>query len=293
VKEDDQSAIKKENISKTLDFRKHWNKHWRRSNTEAAKTVEQMMHNKEKGLIIVALNKKVNDNLYSILALANDNKIKKKKFEDYCMYVIKRDVVVLKVAVDGNIYVVDCKLECDGLVNVTTQIFVTSKAIVDERLKQFIYFIPWNTKMHHDIPVQFQELEDNAEKCRKQGLFDESVFYSQKYLQIASDNFEFYHYTAIGYHLLGLIYDNKKEYEKEIECYENILTVRKKIFGNTNVCNANLHWNLGQTFKIIGKREISNKHFEEAWKIYSIVLGEWNKETLRAKRKMGMLPTKQ
>ncbi|ETO35978.1 hypothetical protein RFI_01084, partial [Reticulomyxa filosa] len=77
----------------------------------------------------------------------------------------------------------------------------------------------------------------------------------------------------LSYHLLGIIYDNKKEHEKEIECYENALAIRKKKFGNTNSCDADLHWNLGLTFKIIGKREISNKHFEEAWKIYNIVLG--------------------
>ncbi|ETN97549.1 hypothetical protein RFI_39979, partial [Reticulomyxa filosa] len=293
VKEDDEPTIEKENISKILDFRKHWNKYWRRSNAEAAKTVEQMMHNKEKGLIVVALNKNMNDNLYSILALTNDNKIKRKKFENYCMYVIKRDVVVLIEAIDGNIYVVDCKLECDGLVNVTTQIFVTSKAIVDERVKQFVYLIPWNTKMHHDLPVQFQELEDNAEKCRRQRLFDESVAYSQKYVQIASDNFEFYHYVTIGYHLLGMIYYNKREHEKAVEYYENALTIRKKIFGNINVCNADLHWNLGLTFVTVEKIEIANKYFEEAWKIYSIMLGEWNIETLRAKRKMEIFTTNQ
>ncbi|ETN98794.1 hypothetical protein RFI_38693, partial [Reticulomyxa filosa] len=172
-------------------------------------------------------------------------------------------------------------------------IFVTSKVIVDERLKQFIYLIPWNTKIHHDIPLQFQELEDNAEECRRQRLFDESVAYSQKYVQIASDNFEFYHYVVIGYHLLGIAYHIKGEYEKAVEYHENALAIRKKIFENTNIFNADLHWNLGLIFMIAEKIEIANKCFEEAWKIYSIVLGEWNIETLRVKQKMKILTTNQ
>ncbi|ETO02576.1 hypothetical protein RFI_34842, partial [Reticulomyxa filosa] len=53
-----------------LDFKKHWNRSWRKANAEAAKRVEQMIHTNDQGLIIVAYNtlkwKNRNDNLSSI-----------------------------------------------------------------------------------------------------------------------------------------------------------------------------------------------------------------------------------
>ncbi|ETO31507.1 hypothetical protein RFI_05613 [Reticulomyxa filosa] len=245
-------ASKKEEISKCLDFKNHWNKHWRKSNAEAAKTVKQMLQSNEQGLIIVAYNtlkwKNRNDNLSSIVNLLKNNKDDIKEFKEYIMCIIKKKEIVLEeVNIDGNVYAVNCKIECKGHVNITTQLFVTNNAIIDQQLKQTISPIEWNTKIHHDIPVQLQDLENMGEECISKKLFDDSLSHLQKYLRIAIDTFGFsHHYVAIAYNLIANIYnDNKRQHEKAIEFYEKALKTILHIFGNN--CNfvAKLYENFG------------------------------------------------
>ncbi|ETO34869.1 hypothetical protein RFI_02218, partial [Reticulomyxa filosa] len=51
MKENEQLTREKEEIPEPLDFKKHWNKFWRKCNVEASKIVEQMIHSNEQGLI--------------------------------------------------------------------------------------------------------------------------------------------------------------------------------------------------------------------------------------------------
>ncbi|ETO26231.1 hypothetical protein RFI_10906 [Reticulomyxa filosa] len=137
------SKMKKNEIAEALDFKKHWSAHWRKANAEAAKRVERMIKNKEEGLIIVAYNpakwKHKNDGLGPIVNLVKNSKGNSKPFEGCYMYEIKRRVIVLKqVHIDGNVYAVDCELRCEGSVNITTQLFATKNAIINEQLKHFI-----------------------------------------------------------------------------------------------------------------------------------------------------------
>ncbi|ETO33331.1 hypothetical protein RFI_03776 [Reticulomyxa filosa] len=96
----EQVIIKKNNISDTLDFKKHWNRNWRKSNAEAAKIVEQMISDNKQGLIIVTYNtskwKNKNDNFSSIVSLLNNEKEDIKEFGEYIVYVIKRKLIILK-----------------------------------------------------------------------------------------------------------------------------------------------------------------------------------------------------
>ncbi|ETO28761.1 hypothetical protein RFI_08364 [Reticulomyxa filosa] len=414
-------TIKKKEEPEALDFKKHWNKNWRKSNAEAVKAVEQMMHNNEQGLIIVAYNtlkwQIKNDNLYSIINLVDNKNEDIKEFGMYCMYVIKKKQIVLEdVNIDGNVYAIDCELQCKGYVNISTQLFVTKNAVIDKQLKQSIEAIQWNTKIHHDIPIQFQKLDDKGEECKRQKLFDDSIVHWQTYLQTAIDMFGHnHHYVAIAYNFLGAayfdkrrlekalqfyektltiilnmfgincnfvaslyenlgstfdemeqydkaiechekafgirtaifgakhvdvassysrlgkIYQNKKEYDKAteyyekalkikleifganyedifdlynklgnvysnkgyynkaIECYENSLRIRKSISKNAHRSTANIFWNLGLIFEKLKGYKIACKYFEEAWMLYSTVLGESNGETLQAKRKVKFL----
>ncbi|ETO15036.1 hypothetical protein RFI_22327 [Reticulomyxa filosa] len=331
----EQSIMKKDIIPEALDFKKHWSMYWRQSNVEAAKTVEQMMHDNQQGLIIVACNtlkwKNRNGGFSSIInVIKNSNKDNTKEFGEYCVYVIKRKSIILEqVNIDGNIYVVDCKFGCKVYMNITTQLFVTKDAVIDEQIKQHINPIPWNTKIHHDIPLQFHNLETKKEICIKQNLIDESIIHLQEYLQIAMNMFGFnHHYIAIAYNLLGNVYSNNKEqpdkaielfekalhiilhifginndfvasiytnlgiayekksiYDKAIECYEKALT----IFSNTNKITADSFWNLALIFAKLGDNKTACRYFEEAWKIYSTIFGEWNRESLRAKWKVEKL----
>ncbi|ETO27005.1 hypothetical protein RFI_10127 [Reticulomyxa filosa] len=246
---------RKKSIPEALDFKRHWNRQWRKANVEAAKTVEQMMCNNEKGLIIVAYKafkgRNRDGNLSPIVDLVMNEKEDIRDFKEYCMYTIKRKLIVLEhINIDGSVYVVDCKFECKKQVNITTQMFVTKDAIINEQLKQSISPIPWNTEIHCNIPTQFQELENKKEECTQQNLFDESIMHLHKYLQIAIDIFGFnHHYVAFAYNMIGNVYnDNKGQTEKALEFYIKSLKLTLNIFGV--YCNfvAQLYENIGSVY---------------------------------------------
>ncbi|ETO12030.1 hypothetical protein RFI_25345 [Reticulomyxa filosa] len=309
-----------DNAIETLDFKRHWDRYWRKANMEAAKVVEQMMKDNERGLILV-----FNDGHLS--SLLNYKQIEKKQIGHYFLYVIKGNVITLdEVSVDGNAYVINCRLQCKRNVCITTQLFVTKNTIVDQKLELSIPSpIQWNTKMHYDIPAQLQDLECEEEKCSEKCLFNTSLLHLQKYLKICADTFGLDHpYVAIAYNLLAITYNDKGEYdtaiqffekaldialkifgvnyafvaqlyhnlgisyqckgdEGSIECYEKSLKIRMETFKNANRDIGDSCWNLAIVFNGKGEKEKAYKYYEEAWKRYSALLGECHEETLAAK----------
>ncbi|ETO35900.1 hypothetical protein RFI_01164 [Reticulomyxa filosa] len=279
VKENEQLTREKEEIPEPLDFKKHWNKFWRKCNAEASKKVEQMIQSNEQGLIVIAYNtlkwKNRRDNLSSISNLVNSKENDIKEFGVYCMYVIKRRVIILEdIHIDGNIYAIDCELQCKGSVNITTQLFVTKNATIDTTLKQSISAIQWNTKIHHDIPIQFQTLDDEGEKYIELRLFNESAVCWQQYLQIAIDDFgSNHHYVAIAYNLIGNVYCYQRQYNKTIEFYEKVLQILLNVFGTH--CNfvAHLYENLGYTYDAITQYEKAIEYHTKALETRVAIFG--------------------
>ncbi|ETO36331.1 hypothetical protein RFI_00728 [Reticulomyxa filosa] len=248
-------VIEKDNSIETLSFKRHWNRQWRKANAKAAIVVEQMTRDNKQGLVVVAYDtskwKNKSDNLALFAALVNNSKDDIKEFGEYCMYVINKKLIILEnVNIDGNMYVIDCEIQCKGHVDITTQIFATKNSIIDQHLQQSFSIIQWNTKIHHDIPVQFQDLESKEEEHKKEKLFDESIAYLQKYLQIAIDTFGVnHHYVAIAYNMLALAYDdNKGQPEKAIEFFEKALQIMLDLFEMNCSFVAQLYENIGNTY---------------------------------------------
>ncbi|ETN98980.1 hypothetical protein RFI_38507 [Reticulomyxa filosa] len=182
-----------------------------------------------------------NKNLF--YTLINDNNIAKKQIEDYWIYLIKRKLIILDsgIIIDGNIYVVNCKIKLQENVQITNQTFVTQKAIINQQeLKQLIVSIQWNMKIHYHIPVLLQDLEDKKKQCLQENLFDNALIYAQQHLQICIDNFGSNHsFVADSYTFLGIICE---EWDKKIECYNKALKISLHNFGINhpwiaNICN--------------------------------------------------------
>ncbi|ETN97422.1 hypothetical protein RFI_40108, partial [Reticulomyxa filosa] len=316
------------NIPETLDFRKHWNRNWRKANVEAAKIVEEMTQNHEQGLVVVAFDTPEWKKTMTIV-----HNVVKKEFKRYWVYAIKSKLIILNdIRIDGNVYVINCELQCKQNVNITTQLFITENAIVDPQLKQSFSPIQWNTKIHYNIPAILQDLENKDEACLERLLYDDSIFYLKQYLQICIDTFGLSHpYIVIAYRMLGLTYDdkgqydiaiefyekalkimvdifginyvlvaqlyhnlgtsydNKRQYENAIEHYEAALKIRKEIFRKGDEGIGDICWDLGCIFEIIQNKKTAYKYYEEAWKVYNIVCGEWDEATLRSKEQMQYL----
>ncbi|ETO36160.1 hypothetical protein RFI_00901 [Reticulomyxa filosa] len=291
----EQSIIEDGNVPETLDFKKHWNRNWRKSNTEAAKIVEIMLHDNEQGLIVIAYNtlkwKTRNDNLSSIAALVNNDKDDIKEFGEYIMYVVKRKLIMLEeINIDGNIYAVDCEIHCKGHVNITTQIFATKHAMIDQQLKQSFPFIRWNTKIHRDIAVQLQDLEYKEEECTNKRLFDESILHFQNYLQIVIDNFGVNHpYIVVAYNTIGLRHRDKGQYDKAIELFEKALQIISDIFGINYKFVAQLHGNLGNVYNKKEKYEEAIACFEKSLKIKLELFGTCHVDVAAAYESLGCI----
>ncbi|ETO15158.1 hypothetical protein RFI_22205 [Reticulomyxa filosa] len=280
MNEIEQSTIKRYDISQSLDFKKHWNMQWRKANAEAVKIVEQMICNNEKGLVIVVYNtlkwKNRNDGICSIINLIKNKNENIKEFKEYCMYIIKRKRIILeKINIDGSVYAIDCKIECKGYVNITTQIFITKNTMIDEQLKKNISLILWNKKIHYDIPIQFQDFENKIDEYITKKLYDECIIHLQTYLQIVINIFDLnHHYIAIIYNMIGTIYNYKQQYEQAIEFYKKALPIIINIFGNN--CNflAHLYENIAYNYDDAKQYDKSIEYHENTLKIKCNTFGD-------------------
>ncbi|ETO15599.1 hypothetical protein RFI_21766 [Reticulomyxa filosa] len=274
---------KREDIPETLSFKKYWNRYWRKANAEAAKTVEQMMNDDERGLVIVAqkisewkIEKDSSSCASSFITLINNGNIIKKQFDQYWMYVIKTKLIILdNVNIDGNMYVINCELQCKENVNITVQVFVTKNAIVQQHTRQFFSPILWNTKIHHDISLQLQDLENKGDECSSNKRFNDSIIYLQNYLQICVDTFGFDHpFVAVSYNIIGITYDDSEQHDKAIQLFEKALKIILNIFGSNCIFVAQLYHNIGDTYYNKKQYDKSIEYYEKALKIRLDIFGD-------------------
>ncbi|ETO20778.1 hypothetical protein RFI_16440 [Reticulomyxa filosa] len=238
----------------SLDVKKHWNRNWRNLNVEAAKMVEQLLNKNEHGLIVVASNtsnqKKMEDD-FSLSTQLNAYQAEKVEFGKYSMYVIKSRLIILdRVCIDGNVYAVNCEIQCKKKCNITTQLYCTADAIIDEKLKESILPIQWNTKMHHDIPIQLKDLEDKGKSCLGQTCFYDGIKHLENHLKLSMNTFGPTHrLVSISYNLLGTAYSGNRQYNKAIKFYEQSLKIVLDNFGTNCDFAAQLYQNLGNAYE--------------------------------------------
>ncbi|ETO29947.1 hypothetical protein RFI_07175 [Reticulomyxa filosa] len=167
---------------------------------------------------------------------------------------------------------------------------MTRDSIIDWPLNQCVSSIQWNTKVHYDIPFQLQDLQDKANNCLEKGLLanhawvgsiynnlgsayntkgqhDVAITYHEQSLQIRIHIFGIHHVdVAASYHNLGTAYSRKGVYDKAIEYYEQSLQMKKQLFK--------------------GEKQTACKYYEEAWKIYNVVVGQFHYQALLAKKRI-------
>ncbi|ETO22274.1 hypothetical protein RFI_14926 [Reticulomyxa filosa] len=282
---DDQLRIQ----SEALSFKEHCNQSWRKANAEASKIVQQMIDRNEQGLVIVATNTsnwqkkadpnsiKTSSNLSSFIELVNNNnnKTNTKRFAEYYMYLIKSELIILEeITIDGNVYAINCEMQCKGNVIITSQLFVTKDSVIDRQSKQTIVSIQWNTKINHDITVQLQDLEYKKVEFTEQRRWNDSIVYSQKHLQLSTSTFGFDHpYVAISYNLISNGYYNKRNYQKSIELLTKSLNIGSNALGVNCRFVAMLNYNFGNTYTQQGLCDIAIGYYQKALEIQSNIPG--------------------
>ncbi|ETO02220.1 hypothetical protein RFI_35216 [Reticulomyxa filosa] len=246
-------------IPESLNFHRHHSLEWIKANVKAVKIVQEMIDNNEQGLIVVTNDishwkTTTNCNEFSFHRLIN-NDIQKLELRDYWVYIIKSRLIILEeITIDGNVYAIQCEIQCKENVNITTQLFVTSQSIIDPLLTSSISPIQWNKKIHHDIPIQFQYLENRANSCTQMACAGNAIVHLQNCLHLSIQTFGNHHpYVANAYSNLGSAYRDKECHNKAIECHEVALKISLDVFGINHAWTANLYDHLGVSYRNNGE----------------------------------------
>ncbi|ETO14131.1 hypothetical protein RFI_23238 [Reticulomyxa filosa] len=254
----EQSTIVNEEMQ-ILDFKIYWNREWREANVEASNIVEEMLHQNEQGLIIVVHNASKwehtnNDRSlspFSFITLVNNGKVLTEQSNSYWLYIIKSELVILNdVKIDGNVYVVDCKLQCKENVDIAIQVFITKKAIIEQQVALKNSLIQWNTKYHHHIALQLQYYECEGNDLLSAGQVFSALAPFKKYYQLCVDTFGVNHpYIFVAYYYLGIVNFEQEKYKEAITMFEKALQIMINILGNNGDFEAKFYHCLGIGFK--------------------------------------------
>ncbi|ETO30532.1 hypothetical protein RFI_06588 [Reticulomyxa filosa] len=276
-----QNENNNEDRLEALDFKKHWNRNWRKANVEAAKVVKQMMNDNEQGMIIIAYRtsewrEDVSSSSPSsfIQLIRNDNVIKK-QYRNYWMYVIKGKLITLEnVTIDGNVYIVNCELKSKENTAITTQMIITKNAMIDKKWKECVSVIEWDMKAHYEIPLKLDDFEKKDEEYASKKLLNESLNYLQKYLKFCIKNFGLNHpYIAISYNMIGLTYNDKEEYNDAIKYFEKALQILLNIFGINYPFVSQLYFNLANTYSDKSEYDASILYYQKSLTIRFNIFG--------------------
>ncbi|ETO35091.1 hypothetical protein RFI_01984 [Reticulomyxa filosa] len=133
----------------------------------------------------------------------------------------------------------------------------------------------WTANIYNNSGVSYHNKSEyeKATDCHRKAL--------NIRLEIFKNN---YNWIIYSYKFLEYIYCLRDQY-KLIEIKEELLKITKKLLGNWNNDVGELLSTLGYALNMKNENERECKYYEEAWKIYNVICGEWNAKTIEAKLK--------
>ncbi|ETO33050.1 hypothetical protein RFI_04057 [Reticulomyxa filosa] len=200
-------------------------------------------------------------------------------YNHWPVYLIPSKLIILHdINIDGNVYAINCELQCKENVNITAQLFVTKNTIVDQQVKLNISPIQWDTNIHHMLPFQFINIKQGITTQFSIHSFDKYIPLYQKYLQFVVDILGFDHtFVALEYLFIARIYLYHGLIITALTYAKRALQIRIKLFGTMNDDVAACYWVLGRIYNQLNSDVPScdENHYNEnycketAWKIKS------------------------
>ncbi|ETO09930.1 hypothetical protein RFI_27447, partial [Reticulomyxa filosa] len=191
------------------------NNSWNKANEQAHKMVNEMINNKQQGIVVVATNIeqliKSNDKLYQqqnipFSMMINSNEYMKKKliigpYSVSSFY--SKNITFDNIIIDGSVYVVDCIIDGFGNCHITQQLITTNQSI-----------------------IRYQNLMELGENALDISKVNEAILLFRFALCVRLQTLHDFHVdVAYSYFYLSKAYRNKAEYDKAIEYCEKCLKI--------------------------------------------------------------------
>ncbi|ETO36336.1 hypothetical protein RFI_00725 [Reticulomyxa filosa] len=281
------------------------NKPWIEANKRALRIVNEMIEERQKGIVIVSINldqfAKSNDqknfqDIHFSMMINSKQYMKKKIISPYTVYSFhSKNIKFDNITIDGCVYVIDCMIDGIGHFHITQHLIHTKKSVINYTFKQPIFIEKNSYKiLNFDkaislirfvLCVRLQTLDDSdilvgyafgylGDAYHGKGEYDKAIEYHEKALKIKLDKLgSDYIDVAKSYRRLGNAYYMKVEYDKAIEYYEKALKITSDELGSGHIDVRNLYNRLGHAYKSKGSYDKEIQYFEKALEIELTQLG--------------------
>ncbi|ETO09041.1 hypothetical protein RFI_28345 [Reticulomyxa filosa] len=267
------NIVEYKNLDTEIDKDALWNK----ANKKAHKMVNEMINNKQQGIVVVATNidqlAKSNYQLpqhdvpFSLMINSNQYMKKKLIFGSYSVSSFHSKIVVFdNITIDGCIYAVDCIIDGFGNCHITQQLIPTNPSVIRCRFRSNVFTCPW--------PIDIDNLMELGKNSLDISKVNEAIqlfrFALCFKLQTLHDS---HNSVALSYFWLGRSYKDKGEYDKAIEYYEKDLKISLITLGYDHIDIAVSYNSLGNVYKLKGEYDKAIEYHEKALKIKLNKLG--------------------
>ncbi|ETN97802.1 hypothetical protein RFI_39724, partial [Reticulomyxa filosa] len=228
---------------------------WNKANKKAHEIVNQMINEKQQGIIVISTN-------IDQFAKSNNKKFWQEKIiigkYSICLFCSKK-ITFDDITIDGCVYVVDCVIRGIGNCYITQQLIHTNKSVIQCSFHSPVFTCSW--------PINTKQLMRSGKKLLKNSNLNEAIQFFHFLLCVRLQTLHHSHIDiATSYFWLGIAYYNKREYDKAVEYYERSLKIRLDKFGHDHTDVADSYNNLGYVYKKKGEYDKAIEYYEKSLK---------------------------
>ncbi|ETO06126.1 hypothetical protein RFI_31270 [Reticulomyxa filosa] len=285
---------------KSLDIELDKDHSWNKANKKAHEMVNEMINNKQQGIIVIATNieqlAKPNYQLsqknipFSMMINSSQYMKKKLIIGSYSVSSFhSKKVIFDNIIIDGCVYAIDCIIDGFGNCHITQQLIYTNKSVIRCQFYSHVFTCPWPIDIENVMELGESLLE--ISKCneaiqlfrfvlcfRLQTLHDSHIDIANSYSWLGGAYADKGRYDkAIEYYekdfKIRCAYREKGEYDKAIEYNEKSLKIRLNKLGSDDPDVATSYNNLGLVYYNKGKYDKAIEYNEKSLKIILNKLG--------------------
>ncbi|ETN97801.1 hypothetical protein RFI_39725, partial [Reticulomyxa filosa] len=250
---------------------------WNKANKKAHEIVNQMINEKQQGIIVISTNidqfaKSNNKKFWQEVPFSmmiNSKEYLKQKIiigkYSICLFCSKK-ITFDDITIDGCVYVVDCVIRGIGNCYITQQLIHTNKSVIQCSFHSPVFTCSW--------PINTKQLMRSGKKLLKNSNLNEAIQFFHFLLCVRLQTLHHSHIdVAKSYFYLGIAYYNKREHDKAVEYHERSLNIRLDKFGHDHIDVATSYNYLGVVYYNKEEYNKAIEYYERSLKIRLDKLG--------------------